>query len=633
MHLLTQSALLRALGWSLLNSLWQMAGLWLSYWLLLAVFRNASARSRHGLAFLLLGIGTAWSGVTFVSAYFFPGRPVHLSTGYPIFPSLRQLPSLQLFISEALPYLSSLYLLILFFLFIRFAQHYIYSRRLKEVTLSEIQPELRVFVEKAGKAMGIGKEVRIGLSSLVDSPVTLGFLKPVILLPFAMAANLSLQQAEAILLHELSHIKRHDYLLNMGLRFVETFFFFNPFALLLIRNIKKEREHCCDDLVLQYNYDPHAYASALLSLAKNSQGSSFQLALAASGNNDHLLLNRVRRILKQKESSSRPGAAPVILGLLVLVSAFLNLLMPGSSEPVPEKNTFSPSFDPSIQSVTIVQSVVQSFVQSAPSEPASIVFHSNDPIPASQQRIVSGLIASGRGSKNLQATLKDMLKGIKEISVKVDKIEKKRGMSNKEVNEPEEPENEDRFLVAEADADQDRIPGDFAVTFRPDIREYTLGSLAATIPAIPAGSIESLEMDPRLPFVPTSNFTFRHIQDTTQPDGQQLVYLQKMASREIEKAIKNLQVTIQRQILLIQSLASQPLRPDAQTMANIPNMPNMANRQDKLPLVTGAPLQKAQVQIRILEEQLKLQQQYLLKQQELERKLEKTGKRLTIVVI
>ncbi len=314
MHLVTQSALLKALGWSLFNSLWQMALLWLCYMLLTAVFRKASADLRHGLAVLLLGVGAIAFALSFFTSYSLEDGGQPFNGWY----------SARAFISPFLPYCSSLYLLALVYLFTRYSHHYLYSRRLKSTGLFKIRPALRVFVEQTSRRMGIKKEVRVWLSSLVEGPVTLGFLKPVILIPFATVNNLSMEQVEAILLHELAHIKRYDYLLNLGVTTLGILFFFNPFTRLLIRDMRREREHRCDDLVMQFRYDPHIYVSALLSLASPDQNRQ-RLALAATGIGDRLLLQRVKRILKQSGSDERPGTRSVVLLLFTMLTAFIGL--------------------------------------------------------------------------------------------------------------------------------------------------------------------------------------------------------------------------------------------------------------------------------------------------------------------
>jgi hypothetical protein len=160
MHLLTQSALLKALGWSLFNSLWQMALLWLVYILLTTVFRRASAGARHFLALALLGAGTGWFLMSFIGGVFSEGELPGYAFSWVV---SRQ------FIDLLLPYCSFFYLLSLIFLFTRYSGHYIHSKRLKVTGLAKIQPELRVFVEETSRRMGIGGGTRYaGLSETGD---------------------------------------------------------------------------------------------------------------------------------------------------------------------------------------------------------------------------------------------------------------------------------------------------------------------------------------------------------------------------------------------------------------------------------------------------------------------------------
>src|ERR1700761_1124319 len=110
MHLLTQSALLRALGWSLFNSLWQMSLLWAFYHLFLLVFKQLSARARHGLALLLLTAGFCWSASTFINAWYFNNTGISFG-GQGLLPTT--LSWLSTVAAGILPWCSSLYLLIL----------------------------------------------------------------------------------------------------------------------------------------------------------------------------------------------------------------------------------------------------------------------------------------------------------------------------------------------------------------------------------------------------------------------------------------------------------------------------------------------------------------------------------------
>jgi len=324
MHVLTGSALLRALGWSLFNSLWQMSLLWAFYHLFLLVFKQLSARARHGLALLLLTAGCCWSVITFVTFYLFTPGDLAGSGALTAHGFAAILAVGRRFAGDILPWCSSLYLLILAGLLIHYSRQYIRSRRIVREGLSPLASGFDTFVATAGSRMGIRASVKAYLSTLVRVPVTLGFLKPIILLPVSMVTQLTPAQIEAILVHELAHIRRKDYLLNLLVTAMELLFFFNPFTRLLITQLKKEREHCCDDAVLEFRYDPHGYVSALLSLARQQQTS---LAVAANGGGgEQLLLQRARKILQQQPADDRPGPRPLI-GLLL--TALVSMLFLG----------------------------------------------------------------------------------------------------------------------------------------------------------------------------------------------------------------------------------------------------------------------------------------------------------------
>ncbi|HEX6427385.1 MAG TPA: M56 family metallopeptidase [Niastella sp.] len=334
MNSLYQSAFLKALGWALLNSLWQMAVLWLVYMALTRSGKKLLSRQRHTIALLSLTGGSLWflttlvinlykaaSGPQLITLYVTENDPAYAATSWPGF--------ITQWFEPALPFLSMAYLLAAAFLFIRFYFQYRHTQQLFTNGLQKAPPEWRIFLQQVVQQMSIKKNVQIWLSSLVDTPVTLGFFKPVILLPIAAVNHLSIKQAEAIILHELNHIRRNDYLVNLLIACVDVILFFNPFARLLTGIIRKERENCCDDMVLQFCYEPHSYARALLTLEQNRIDSN-ALALAATGKDKYFLLNRVKRILG-KETVSSPFNQKLVAYLLsALLIAFIGWYNPGN---------------------------------------------------------------------------------------------------------------------------------------------------------------------------------------------------------------------------------------------------------------------------------------------------------------
>src|SRR4029077_2528611 len=112
--------------------------------------------------------------------------------------------------------------------------------------LSRADVQLRMFVQKIAVRMDIRKPVYVWMSEMVSSPVTIGYLKPMVLVPMAAVNHLTTQQIEAVLLHELSHIKRYDYFINLLTRLIQTVLYFNPFVKAFVRIFEREREKSCD---------------------------------------------------------------------------------------------------------------------------------------------------------------------------------------------------------------------------------------------------------------------------------------------------------------------------------------------------------------------------------------------------
>ncbi|MBS1598108.1 MAG: M56 family metallopeptidase [Bacteroidetes bacterium] len=338
MYFISRSLLLKVLGWSLINSLWQMAFLWLIYLVVTGRGNRFSAKAKHNLAFILSTLGTTWFGITMIGNYgnedlFRDGFTSILLVAGNNFSDV--LLGIKRFIDLSLPYLSAVYLGILLLLTLRCIRYYLHVRNTKLAGLHKIKPSLRLFTKTVSTQMGIRRKVAVWLSSIVDSPMTIGFLKPIILIPIATVNHLSTEQVESILLHELTHIKRNDYLVNLFVTVNAIVFFFNPFSRLLIRSIKKEREHSCDDVVMQFQYKPHIYASALLSLEKTKH--QHQLAMAAVGRGNHLLLERIKRVTGHAHTVRRYNVSWICFFLLSMMIRFTLMIKPASTPVIAQK--------------------------------------------------------------------------------------------------------------------------------------------------------------------------------------------------------------------------------------------------------------------------------------------------------
>ena len=325
MNALYQSAFLKALGWSLLDSFWQVGILWLLYVVLTANGKKFKPGQRHSLALLSLTGAAIWFLVTLITHFYnlMDGAALVIQSTPETSVSMTSFFS---YLEPVLPIFSLAYLIGLVYLFIRLYRQYYFTQRLFSTGLHKADPELRVFLRRVAAQMGIKKNVSIWLSELVDTPLTIGFWKPVVLLPMAVINHLSIQQAEAIILHELNHIRRNDYFVNLLIACMDIILFFNPFVRILTHIIKNERENCCDDMVLQFRYDAGQYANALLLLEKNRVVAP-TLTLNATGRSRKLLLQRVERILNKQSAGAiinHKLTAYLVSAFLIAVIGFYN---------------------------------------------------------------------------------------------------------------------------------------------------------------------------------------------------------------------------------------------------------------------------------------------------------------------
>lgn len=176
-------------------------------------------------------------------------------------------------------------------------------------------------LEELAKKLGVDQSLQLIESNQIDAPFVAGILKPIIFIPVGLVTGMPAQQLEAILIHEIMHVKRHDYLINLFQAFVESLYFFNPFIWMISSLIKTERELCCDDAVVKFGADKKVYAFALASLEEVRQFKN-GLVLSAAGNKNQLF-NRIKRLMEgsTKNYSIREKLVPVVLLVIGLACA------------------------------------------------------------------------------------------------------------------------------------------------------------------------------------------------------------------------------------------------------------------------------------------------------------------------
>ncbi len=349
--LTSQANFLLSLGWAVINSLWQLALLWLIYQLISRIHTKSSAAFRSGLATVLLTAGFGWFILTFLAAFTGANGNEALSATASLINTETANPVLLKLVLPA----SILYLSLLIIPVSRFIKNYRYVQVIRRYGLEKADAEWRLFVKNISAHMNIGRKVQVWVSEFISSPVTVGWLKPVILLPAAMMTQLSTQQVEALLLHELAHIRRYDYLVNLFINFIRTILYFNPFATAFVKIVEREREKSCDEMVLQFQYCPHEYATALLRLQQaSSQPRTF--VVAATGKDE--LLQRVELIMGMQRKKVMPAGRIAGIFAFVITGALLFGSMAAKSGKEPVKDTNYVAYKVAIQDEELPRSYV-----------------------------------------------------------------------------------------------------------------------------------------------------------------------------------------------------------------------------------------------------------------------------------
>lgn len=322
MSISTQN-LIESVGWSIIHSLWISAALYILLLLALSIFRQVDARGRYIMAYVSLSLMFLGFVAVFLSKVQWQ-TDAGLSGGeyLAFFGEAQPLAAAEDATGKLFQYLSFGYFAGILLQSIMLMVGYFRIYQIRHKGVYDVPASWAVAFQRIRENMRIRGEVTFRLSDKIASPLVAGYFKPMVLFPLALVNHLDIAQVEAILIHELSHIRRNDYLFNVLKSFVETVLFFNPFVWLTSRIIHAEREHACDDTVLAYTGDPVFYAQTLLQIAMASKSPEPQLALAATGRKKSELLNRIKHItnMKTKYINIRQQALVLVFAIVAAVS-------------------------------------------------------------------------------------------------------------------------------------------------------------------------------------------------------------------------------------------------------------------------------------------------------------------------
>jgi len=305
----------QALGWALVHSLWQCALAAAGLASLLGMLPSRAARIRYACATATLVLTAALPLVTALSLYGASPWPAPTLAG-PAALVLRLAARVRPTLEPALPLIVVLWVAGVVAFSLRLASGWMAAGRLAVIGTRPAPPACTAALQRLAALLRVTRPVRVAASVLVQVPAVIGWLRPVILLPASALTGLTPLQLDALLAHELAHVRRHDYVVRVLQSVIETLLFYHPAVWWVSRRVGEEREHCCDDLVVAVCGDAHLYAQALVGMEKlRRTGPAFVLT-AARGS----LVHRIRRLVAPLPAETRSlWVAGLIVATVVLV--------------------------------------------------------------------------------------------------------------------------------------------------------------------------------------------------------------------------------------------------------------------------------------------------------------------------
>ncbi len=328
------TSVLTPVGWALLHFVWQGVLVALALAAVLWLVPARAARVRYALACLALAamaitpIATlTWLAADPARASVWIAPALTPEVGATVssdiqssgrdasWPSTARIGGLDL--ARTLPWLSVLWACGVGCCAVRLAGGWCQTRRLLRCDTTEPHGDWSALVSELSSRIGVHRAVRVLASARIEVPVVVGAVVPVLLLPVSALSGLTPRQVEAVIAHELAHIRRHDYLINLVQSAVECVLFYHPAVWWVSHVIRVEREHCCDDLAVLACGDPLMYARALTNM-EALRRADVGMAMAASGGS---LLSRVRRLVGARPPDRLGSSGWVLAALTVLMVA------------------------------------------------------------------------------------------------------------------------------------------------------------------------------------------------------------------------------------------------------------------------------------------------------------------------
>ncbi len=339
------SVIIDRLGLTLIDSVWQGAILIAVAFLSLVVLKRASAKIRHNFLLICILALPAWGVYTFhqhgksnghavdnsISITDPTAQTTGFNSGNEEFSTEGFLPNISSSFMGRVHWIAIIWVIGLSVFVIRSLGGFLYLNRLKSKAWDIKEKEWNQRFNELKQSLGLKLDVLIKESDKLASPLVYGYLKPVILFPAGLIQGLTVEEVEVILLHELAHLKRNDYVINIIINVLSAVYFYHPAFWWLQSQLDNEREFATDEIVMNLKKDNLLFIKAL---TKTKEFQMMSPALGFAGSSKNQLLERVNRIMKKQQN---PNWLSPMLSIIVLGTAFFLMSQAQTKEQVKEE--------------------------------------------------------------------------------------------------------------------------------------------------------------------------------------------------------------------------------------------------------------------------------------------------------
>ena len=337
MNIAESQILISTIGWSLIHFLWQGTLISLLYWVITRTIQSIHIKYWTGMSLvvvsLIVPILNSYQTVNTVA------ETSYLEAFPTTVISYQQLNAESLFfylIDISLPFFVLIWGTTVMFLSVRLIKSWVSLAAIKHECEPRVSARLKQYIKNIAIKLDLPVIPTLKVSKSVMVPAAYGLLKPTILLPLSLISQIPQEQLEAIIKHELCHLKRNDFIHNIIQLCADILLFFHPGIRWMNNDIRHIREQCCDQMVLSHQTEAITYAKALTNIASYTNGMKLNQSVHL-GINDGMLLYRVKFLLQNKSSQS---SLMIFMPILLLIISATFLLQPNLAE-----NKSTPTID------------------------------------------------------------------------------------------------------------------------------------------------------------------------------------------------------------------------------------------------------------------------------------------------